>query len=45
VTDVNIDVADGSCHFWSAPSGSGKSTVAAMIVGLEDITSVTCLIG
>jgi multiple sugar transport system ATP-binding protein len=45
VNDVSLDIPDGEFMILVGPSGSGKSTLLRMIVGLEDVTSGSILIG
>jgi ABC-type sugar transport system ATPase subunit len=44
ITDLSLDVPDGSFTALLGPSGCGKSTLLRMIAGLEEITAGQCFI-
>ena len=44
ITDLSLDVEDGSFTALLGPSGCGKSTLLRMIAGLEEITAGQCFI-
>ena len=44
ITDLSLDVAEGSFTALLGPSGCGKSTLLRMIAGLEEITAGQCFI-
>ena len=44
ITDLSLDVEDGSFTARLGPSGCGKSTLMRMIAGLEEITAGQCFI-
>ncbi len=45
VTDLNLELPDGSFTVLVGPSGCGKSTSLRMLAGLESVTSGTITIG
>jgi len=45
VSDLNLDLPDGSFTVLVGPSGCGKSTSLRMLAGLESVTSGTITIG
>ncbi|HVX57099.1 MAG TPA: ABC transporter ATP-binding protein, partial [Candidatus Saccharimonadales bacterium] len=44
ITDLSLEVEDGSFTALLGPSGCGKSTLLRMIAGLEEITAGQCFI-
>jgi multiple sugar transport system ATP-binding protein len=44
ITDLSLDVEDGTFTALLGPSGCGKSTLLRMIAGLEEITAGQCFI-
>jgi multiple sugar transport system ATP-binding protein len=44
ITDLSLEIADGSFTALLGPSGCGKSTLLRMIAGLEEITAGQCFI-
>ena len=45
VTDLDLELPDGSFTVLVGPSGCGKSTSLRMLAGLESVTSGTITIG
>jgi multiple sugar transport system ATP-binding protein len=45
ITDLNLEIEDGSFLVLVGPSGCGKSTALRMVAGLEDITAGELRIG
>ena len=45
VSDLNLELPDGSFTVLVGPSGCGKSTSLRMLAGLESVTSGTITIG